>query len=105
MKAKIHPKWYPEAKVSCVCGAAFTTGSTLPEIKVDICSACHPFFTGEARFVDVQGRVEKFQAKQKKAQEKKFVKKSLRKKLQIEDEERKEKSRPKSLKEMLGKKK
>lgn len=105
MKDKVHPKWYPEAKVSCVCGAAFTTGSTLPEIRVDICSACHPFYTGEARFVDTQGRVEKFQAKQKSAQAKKYIKKSLRKKLQLEDEERKEKARPKSLKEMLTHKK
>lgn len=63
MKTKIHPKYYTDAKVTCACGNTFTTGSTLPEIKVDICSACHPFFTGEMKFVDTQGRVEKFQAK------------------------------------------
>lgn len=63
MKAKIHPNYYHNTKVSCACGNSFETGSTLPEIKVDICSACHPFFTGEMKFVDTQGRVEKFQAK------------------------------------------
>jgi large subunit ribosomal protein L31 len=67
MKSAIHPVWYNDAVVTCSCGNTFTTGSTKPEIKVDICSACHPFFTGEMRFVDVQGRVEKFQAKQKNA--------------------------------------
>jgi large subunit ribosomal protein L31 len=67
MKAKIHPQYYPDCKVTCACGNTFTTGSTLPEIKVDICSACHPFFTGEMKFVDTQGRVEKFQAKMKQA--------------------------------------
>ncbi|OQA83274.1 MAG: 50S ribosomal protein L31 [Microgenomates group bacterium ADurb.Bin238] len=67
MQTSIHPKYHNDAKVTCACGNSFTTGSTLPEIKVEICSACHPFFTGEMRFVDVQGRVEKFQAKQKAA--------------------------------------
>lgn len=65
MQASIHPKYHSDAKVICICGNTFTTGSTQPEIKVEICSACHPFFTGEMRFVDVQGRVEKFQQKQK----------------------------------------
>jgi len=63
MKAKIHPQYHHNTKVICACGNSFETGSTLPEIKVDICSACHPFFTGEMKFVDTQGRVEKFQAK------------------------------------------
>ena len=67
MKNDIHPKWHDNAEVTCSCGAKFNTGSTLSEIKVDICSKCHPFFTGEMKFVDVQGRVEKFQAKQEKA--------------------------------------
>lgn len=60
MKASIHPNWNKEAKVSCVCGNAFTTGSTVPEIRVDICAACHPFFTGQQKFIDTQGQVEKF---------------------------------------------
>ncbi len=63
MKKDIHPKYYPNAKVSCACGNAFTTGSTLPEIKTEICSACHPFYTGKQKLVDTARRVEKFQAK------------------------------------------
>lgn len=60
MKADIHPNWHPEAKVSCVCGNSFTTGSIVPEIRVDICSACHPFYTGTQKLVDTQGQVDKF---------------------------------------------
>lgn len=65
MKANIHPQWFNDAKVSCACGNTFTVGATKPELKVEICSKCHPFFTGEMKFVDTQGRVEKFQQKQK----------------------------------------
>ena len=60
MKEKIHPKWYPEARVHCACGSTFTTGSTLPEISVEICAACHPLFTGQQKLVDTAGRVDKF---------------------------------------------
>ena len=63
MKANIHPNWNPEAKVSCACGNTFTTGSTIPEIRVELCNACHPFFTGQAKFVDTLGQVERFQKK------------------------------------------
>ncbi|MDD4901263.1 MAG: 50S ribosomal protein L31 [Patescibacteria group bacterium] len=63
MKKDIHPKYYPAAKVSCACGNNFTTGSTLPELKVEICSACHPFYTGKQKLIDTARRVEKFQAK------------------------------------------
>lgn len=59
MKAEIHPK-YVECKVTCGCGETFMTRSTKPEIKVEICSACHPFYTGRQKFVDTAGRVEKF---------------------------------------------
>ena len=62
MKAKIHPK-YQVCAVHCACGNTFTTRSTLPRIAVDICSACHPFFTGKQKFVDTAGRVEKFSKK------------------------------------------
>jgi len=99
MKANIHPKWYPEAKVTCACGNSFTVGSTLPEIHVEICSKCHPFFTGEMRFVDVQGRVEKFQARQK-AATKGYIKKKDRQQAKV----KKEAEGPKTLKEMLSKK-
>ncbi|MCD6225820.1 50S ribosomal protein L31 [bacterium] len=67
MKAGIHPKYYPEAKVICSCGNTFITGSTRKEIRVEICSACHPFFTGKTKFVDAKGRVERFREKQAKA--------------------------------------
>ena len=101
MKKKIHPKYYDNCKVTCACGNTFVTGSTLPEIKVEICSSCHPFFTGEVKFVDSMGRVEKFKQKQEKTKGKKYVKKTLRKELKAKKEEIEYKKRPKSLKEML----
>lgn len=63
MKKDIHPKYYKDAKVSCACGANFTTGSTMPELKVELCSECHPFYTGKQKLVDTARRVEKFKAK------------------------------------------
>jgi len=63
MKNDIHPKYYPNCKVICVCGNTFLTGSTEPEIKVELCSACHPFYTGKQKLVDTARRVEKFEAK------------------------------------------
>lgn len=60
MKTNIHPTWYPEAKVSCACGNSFTTGSTMEQIKVELCSNCHPFFTGTQKFVDTLGQVDRF---------------------------------------------
>jgi large subunit ribosomal protein L31 len=60
MKPSIHPTWYPEAKVTCACGNTWTTGATVPEIRTDICSQCHPFFTGEQRIVDTEGQVDRF---------------------------------------------
>ena len=60
MKTKIHPEWYPEARVHCACGSTFTTGSTRKEIAVEICSACHPLFTGQQKLVDTAGRVDRF---------------------------------------------
>jgi len=62
MKDGIHPKYY-QCKVTCSCGNTFVTGSTLPELHIDICSACHPFYTGTMKYVDTAGRVEKFQKK------------------------------------------
>ena len=60
MKADIHPTYYPNAIVTCSCGKSYTTGSTKPELHVEICKECHPFFTGEQRIVDTEGRVERF---------------------------------------------
>ena len=58
MKKDIHPKYYTNAKVTCACGASFTTGSTLEEIKTELCSACHPFYTGKQKLVDTARRVD-----------------------------------------------
>lgn len=62
MKTGIHPD-YKEATVVCACGETFTTRSTIPKIRLDICSKCHPFFTGKQKIVDTEGRVEKFKKK------------------------------------------
>ena len=62
MKADIHPK-YEKAVISCACGSTFETRSTVGDIRVEICSACHPFFTGKRKIVDTEGRVEKFMSK------------------------------------------
>ena len=59
MKPKIHPQYYPEAQVVCSCGNTFTTGATKPSIRVEVCHRCHPFFTGEQRIIDTEGRVER----------------------------------------------
>jgi large subunit ribosomal protein L31 len=63
MKKDIHPKYYPEAVVTCTCGNTWTTGSTKPEIRTDVCYKCHPFFTGEQRIVDAEGQVDRFYKK------------------------------------------
>jgi large subunit ribosomal protein L31 len=67
MKAKIHPKYYDKAVVRCACGNTFTVGSTKPEIQVEICYKCHPFYTGEEKLIDTAGRVEKFKARRARA--------------------------------------
>lgn len=67
MKKDIHPQYYPNTKVYCACGNTFTVGSTRQEIKVEICSKCHPFYTGEKKLIDVAGRVEKFKARRERA--------------------------------------
>jgi len=78
MKKDIHPKLNKECVVTCACGNTFTTMSTLPSITVEICSACHPFYTGQAKFVDTEGRIEKFSKRLKVAEEKKKEAKNLR---------------------------
>src|SRR5215467_12371051 len=61
MREGIHPNWFPDAKVTCTsCGTTWTVGSTRPTITLDICSACHPFYTGEQRIVDTEGQVDRF---------------------------------------------
>jgi len=75
MKKETHPEYYTDAKVSCNCGNKFTVGSTQKEIKVEICSKCHPFFTGNEKVIDSAGRVEKFKARRAAANKKTKTKK------------------------------
>lgn len=100
MKAKIHPQYYNDCVVTCACGQTFTTGSTQAQIRVEICSACHPFYTGKMKFVDTLGRVERFQKKLTAAQDKQYVKKAKRQALKAKEETK----RPVTLKEMLRQK-
>ena len=66
MKQKIHPKYHTDCKVTCACGNSFVVGSTMPEIRVELCNQCHPFYTGKQKFVDTARRVEKFQERAEK---------------------------------------
>ncbi|MFC1913871.1 50S ribosomal protein L31 [Chloroflexota bacterium] len=65
MKENIHPQFYDDAQVICACGNTFTTGSTRKQLKVELCSKCHPFFTGQRRMLDTTGRVERFKKRYK----------------------------------------
>ncbi len=71
MKKDIHPKYYPNAQVRCACGNTFTVGATKEFIEIEICSKCHPFYTGKEKIVDVMGRVEKFRKRLAKKEVKK----------------------------------
>ena len=99
MKATIHPKWYDEAVVSCACGNTFTVGATKQEIRVEICSKCHPFFTGDQKFVDTLGQVDRFikktESSKVKQEERKKILEASKSKFQ-----RKKSDRP-SLKDLL----
>jgi large subunit ribosomal protein L31 len=70
MKKDIHPVYYKDAEIKCACGNVIVTGSVLKELKTDICSACHPFYTGKQKLIDSAGRVDKFMARQKAAVDK-----------------------------------
>jgi large subunit ribosomal protein L31 len=95
MKTNTHPQYFSEAQVICVCGNKFTTGSTREVLHVELCYNCHPFYTGEQRFVDSASRIQKFQAKQQVASTYKATVK------QKTDEKKKKDEAPKSLREML----
>lgn len=100
MKKNIHPDWHNQALVTCSCGNQFKTGSTQEEIQIDICNKCHPFFTGEMKFVDRQGRVDKFNKMRKAAQAKQ---KAAAAKTQSDQQEQEEEN--KSYQEILREKK
>src|SRR3989338_8607547 len=95
MKSDIHPKFYTDTVVTCACGNSFMTGSNQPKISVDICSKCHPFFTGTYKLIDTEGRVEKFAKRQAAATTAKV------KKLKEEQSKKSSAKSPKSLKEMF----
>ena len=69
MKKDIHPKYFEKARVRCACGNVFEVGSTKPEIEVEICSKCHPFYTGKEKILDTMGRVQKFKKRLAKKEE------------------------------------
>jgi len=73
MKKDIQPKYYPKAKIKCACGNTFETGSAKPELDVEICSSCHPFYTGKEKLIDTAGTIERFKQKMAKSKEKKNV--------------------------------
>src|SRR3989339_1577564 len=110
MKKGIHPQYYDDAKIKCACGAEFVVGSTVKEIHVEICSNCHPFYTGKERLVDTAGRVDRFKklteqkAKVSKTRKGKAVKKAKATERKIAKEkekikaEIKENSKPKNKK-------
>jgi len=66
MKEKIHPTFYEDAIVHCSCGNTFVTGSTVKELRVEVCSVCHPYYTGTQRIVDTTGQVERFEKRMQK---------------------------------------
>lgn len=90
MKASIHPQYNKSAQVVCSCGNSFTVGSTKDTIHVELCNKCHPFYTGQHRFVDTASRIERFEMKRKAAQ-------PLRSKKEVEKVD----DQPKTLREML----
>ncbi len=83
MKSSIHPTYYSEAKVRCACGNKFTVGSTKPEISIEICNKCHPFFTGKEKLIDTAGKVEKFKARRAKAATAKAKAKAIKPKIKV----------------------
>ena len=97
MKAQIHPKFNEEVLVTCSCGSTFKTGSTKQSITVDVCSKCHPFYTGETKFLDTKGTVDKFLKREKEA--KAYKAKAATK---IAKESGKSEKNQKSLRELLG---
>ncbi len=97
MKAKIHPQFNDNVKVTCSCGNTFVTGSTTQSIQVEVCYKCHPFYTGEQRFLDRKGRVDTFQKKMETAKQYKATASSRKNKKQGKGE-----YKTKTLRELLG---
>jgi len=107
MKTQIHPKWFSNAQVVCACGNKFVTGATQPKIEVEVCYNCHPFYTGQMKYVDTAGRVDAFVAKLGKAK-KKLVSKTEKRRIKREKKIQAELEKPDTLAELrkqLSKKK
>ncbi len=102
MKTAIHPTWYTQAKVTCACGNTFVTGDTQPELRVEVCYACHPFYTGTMKFLDAAGRVDAFKARLQGAN-KKAISKTEKRKLKREKKLQEELARPTTLSALRAK--
>lgn len=101
MKAQIHPEWYPEAKFICAgCNTTYIVGSTRPEIRVEVCGNCHPFYTGTMRYVDVAGRVDKFRERQQLTKERQKLSKTERRAMKRKKKLEEELSKPTSLEDL-----
>jgi len=96
MKQDIHPKYYPEAAITCACGKVWKIGGTLEKAEIEICSACHPFYTGQEKLLDTAGRVEKFKAKKAKAEATPKKVKKIRVKKAVVEKTVKPKAKPKA---------
>ncbi|PIR73346.1 MAG: 50S ribosomal protein L31 [Candidatus Moranbacteria bacterium CG10_big_fil_rev_8_21_14_0_10_35_21] len=92
MKKDIHPKYYSDAKIICACGNTIETGSTTQEMKVEVCSACHPFYTGKKKVLDTTGRVDRFKKLSEKAAKKQSAKKVKKVKSVKKEKEAKKKN-------------
>ncbi len=104
MKQGIHPTYHKDANVKCACGATFLVGSIEKEIKVEICSNCHPFYTGKQKLVDTAGRVDKFKARMEAANKAKAVKNAPKIKGEVVEETKKALTlQPESRHEIVGK--
>ncbi|MCS7092445.1 MAG: 50S ribosomal protein L31 [Patescibacteria group bacterium] len=99
MKAQIHPKWFEDVTVTCACGNTFVTASTINKYQVEICAKCHPFYTGQMKFVDTAGRVDAFMSRMKKASSK-VISKSEKRRIKKEKKIQKELERPETLTEL-----
>ncbi len=96
MKANTHPAYFEEAQVICVCGNKFTTGSTQEVIHIELCDKCHPFYTGEQRFVDTASRIQKFQKREE------IAKLHVNRRVTKAEEKKRNDQQPKTLREMLS---
>ncbi|MEK7525861.1 MAG: 50S ribosomal protein L31 [Patescibacteria group bacterium] len=99
MKAKIHPTWYPESKVTCACGNVFTIGAAVPSFNIEVCSACHPFYTGQMKLLDTAGRVDAFRNRMANSG-KKIMSKTEKRKLKKDKKIQEDLARPESLSEL-----